>query len=296
VPDLRTSAANRALAGELRRLRDLAVMSGDEVASELHWSASKISRIETNRIGIKPADLSRLIDLYNRRSDRLLVDETRRSQLMALSAEPEPRGWWNAYTDSIRPDYLNFISLEDSARELRCWSPEIVHGLLQTPAYALAVIETQAKPGTDPPGQIQRRIDVRRRRQALLAPPASKPVTFILDESVLVHRYGTAEVMHQQLSTLVEVSRYPNVSLRVLPFGGAHPIQPGGFIMLAFASIHGTALSDLVYLEHLTGSSLIEDEDDVHEYQQAFGRLSEAALDEDESREFISDVAAERWS
>src|SRR6266699_1099141 len=55
----------RRLAAELRRLRERAGFTGDEVADRLGWSGSKISRIELHRTGIKLADLVLLLDLYN---------------------------------------------------------------------------------------------------------------------------------------------------------------------------------------------------------------------------------------
>lgn len=212
MPDLRSSAANRALATELRRLRELAGMSGDEVAGALKWSASKISRIETNRIGVKPGDLARLLDLY-------AVEDERRGQLTALAEERDPRGWWNAYAADIPSDYGTYISLETSAAQLRCWSPEVIHGLLQTEEYAdtiMAILSPFEPPL--PPGAIRRRTEVRMRRQELLTGPEQKQFTFLLDEAALVHRYGETDVMRRQLSRLAEASRLPNVTIRVLAF------------------------------------------------------------------------------
>ena len=58
------SVRRRRLAAELRRLRERTGLTGDQVAERLGWSGSKISRIELNRIGVKLADLRRLLDLY----------------------------------------------------------------------------------------------------------------------------------------------------------------------------------------------------------------------------------------
>lgn len=291
MPDLRISAAKRALAGELRRLRELANMSGDEVATELHWSASKISRIETNRIGIKPADLTRLLDLYG-------VDKGRRSQLAALSAEPEPRGWWNAYADSIDDiEYGAYIPLEDDAVGLRCWSPELIQGLLQTDDYASAIMRIFDPGGqSDYPRRIRRRIEVRMRRQEQLSKPEQKQFTFLLDEATLLHRYGDAEVMRRQLLKVNEISRLPNVTVRVLALEGPHPVvSQGPFTLLEFAPVHNTHIADVVYVEQLISSLLIFDEEAVHQYRRAFDEILREALDEDASRQLIAQIAQERW-
>lgn len=297
MPDLRSSAANRALATELRRLRELAIMSGDEVASELHWSASKVSRIETNHIGVKTADLNKLLDLYNRRSGRPLVDKTRRGQLIALASEPEPRGWWNAYADSILPDYASFISLEATAAEVSCWCPEMIHGLLQTDQYANAIMEIPALAGSIVPRTKQRRIEVRMRRQELLTSAEQKQFVFILDEAALLHRYGDAEVMRQQLVKLDEVSRLPNVTIRVLALSGPHPVfGPGSFTLLHFAAVHGIDISDVVYIEQLTRNDFIEDEEATHEYALLLDHITREALDAEASRQLIASIRQERWA
>ena len=290
MPDLRISAAKRALAGELRRLRELANMSGDEVASELHWSASKVSRIETNRIGIKPADLARLLDLYG-------ADDARRNQLIALSAEPEPPGWWNAYADSIASEYAAYISLETSATELRFWSPELIHGLLQTEDYANAIMEIHAPAVAHPaPSTIRRRVEVRMRRQDLLTSPDRKQFSFILDEATLLRRYGDHDLMRRQLLHINELSRLPNVTIRVLAFSGHHPVLSlGPFALLQFAPLHGIAITDVVYIEQLTRNDIIDHDEAAYEYRLAFDRISHEALDQEASRQLIAQIAQERW-
>ncbi|HEY2689960.1 MAG TPA: helix-turn-helix transcriptional regulator, partial [Streptosporangiaceae bacterium] len=70
----------RRLAGELRRLRERAGYTGDQAADRLGWSASKLSRIETDKIGIKEKDVGRLLDLYR-------VSEPHREELLALARE-----------------------------------------------------------------------------------------------------------------------------------------------------------------------------------------------------------------
>src|SRR6266487_7204404 len=81
VPDYGSpSIRRRQLSAELRRLRERAGLNGDEAADRLGWSASKISRIELHRIGIKAADLLRLLDLYR-------VADVHRGSLVALADE-----------------------------------------------------------------------------------------------------------------------------------------------------------------------------------------------------------------
>jgi transcriptional regulator with XRE-family HTH domain len=64
MPDQGASVGGRRLAGELRRLRERTGLTGEEVADRLGWSGSKLSRIELHRIGVKQADLRKLLALY----------------------------------------------------------------------------------------------------------------------------------------------------------------------------------------------------------------------------------------
>ena len=265
-------------------------MSGDDVAARLGWSGSKVSRIETHRTGVKPDDLEQLLDLYD-------VDETRRSELRALAAEQEGRGWWNAYTGTFEADFIAYIGLEAAAGSISCWSPELIHGLLQTEPYARAALEVvSGLPLPIPPGEMQRRIDARLRRQEMLAQPDGRTFTFVLDEAALRHRFGTSEIMRAELMHIAQLSRLPNVSIQVLAFAGSHPIGPGGFALLEFAPIHGTSVNDVVYMEHLSRNGFVEEEAETFEYKLAFKRLVDEALDEEASRKLITKIAREMWS
>ncbi len=290
MPDVPSSAVRRALAAELRRLREHAGMSGDEVAARLGWSGSKVSRIETHRTGIKPDDLELLLSLYD-------VDHDQRGQLRSLAEEQDGRGWWTVYASTFPPEYLAYIGLEAAAAAVRCWSPELIHGLLQTEDYARAATKIAfGEPPSVPPGEVQRRVDARQRRQEMLTGPDPRQFVFVLDEATLLHRFGTAATMRAQLLKVEQLSHLPNVTVQVLAFAGPHPIGPGGFALLEFAPVHGTRLNDVVYFEHLTGNSFVEAEHETYEYRRAFERLTAEALDENASRDLITKVGREVWS
>lgn len=283
-------AIRRALATELRRLREDAGLSGDRVADRLGWSASKVSRIETNRTGVKRHDLDRLLDVYR-------ADEVTRKQLAALADEQDTRGWWTAYATTLPASYVAYIGLEDSAVTVHTWSPELIQGLLQTEDYARATMRSAfGSLSRVPPGEINRRVAARLRRQELLTRRDSREFVFILDEAALRHRLGTAATMRAQLAHLGRVARKPTVTIRVLPFTATYPIGPSGFSLLGFAPAHGTALDDVVYVEHLTGQILFETENETYEYRLAFEQLQTRALDADASMQLVADVARQVWA
>jgi len=115
VPDHGSpTVRRRRLAAELRRLRERAGFTGDEVAERLGWSGSKISRIELHRIGIKQADLLLLLDLYG-------VAEEHRESLVALGRESRKSGHLEAVTANFPDEYAAFLHAENEARTLWNW-------------------------------------------------------------------------------------------------------------------------------------------------------------------------------
>ena len=96
--------------------------------------------------------------------------------------------------------------------------------------------------------------------------------------------------MRSQIRQLLELSERRNISLRILPFDGRHPIGTGAFALLRFGEVHDVTHQDVVYIENLTGGRYVEEEDEVFRYRRAFDRLSDLALDEQKSREMLAAV------
>ncbi|MGW5262036.1 helix-turn-helix domain-containing protein [Microbispora sp. NPDC004025] len=266
----------RRLGQELRRLRERADLTGDQVAARLGWSAAKISRIETARTSPRTADVEALLVIY-------MVDSGQRQELLALHRDATRKGWWEDYRDSLPKEYTTFLGLEAEATTARDWEPQVVPGLFQTEAYVRAMMESGQRSTLEAPGNVRSRIEVRMaRQQAVLRAESPLAISVVLEESVLLRRFGDHEVMREQLRRLVEVSELPNVELRILPLDADHPINTGAFCHLKLPEFH-----DVVYLEALLGGRLVEDEAIVYRYEVAFDYLETKALDVDESRRFL---------
>ena len=265
----------RRLAAELRRLRERADLTGEFVADRMGWSPSKVSRIENAHTSARPAEIQKLLKLYG-------IEGSYADELMALAQEAKRKGWWKAYSDALPDPHTRFIGLEAEAAATSVWSPEVVSGLLQAKDYAREVIRTAN--GTAPPGEIERRVEARMMRQQLLQRDPPFELAAVIDESVLMRRIGNEQVMVQQIDRLLEVSEYPNLSVRILPLDGVHPVVAGGFILLQFGEVHEVSYHDVAYIEHVTDGVYIEAERDTFQYHIGFGRLNEAALDMKDSR------------
>jgi transcriptional regulator with XRE-family HTH domain len=279
----------RRLAAELRRLREHAGLTGDEAAERLGWSGSKISRIETHRIGVKPADLSKLLDLYG-------VEASRREEISAFAREPSRAGGLDSAIAGLPADVADYFYAEEEAQLIWNWDPLIIPGLLQTEEYARAIMSGIQAMFRLPPGDAERRIRLRRTRQELLTRDPPLQLSVVIDESVLHRKFGGNAVMRPQLVRLAETSELPNVEVRVLRLDGKHLIGTGAFSYMRFAQVHDVPLPDIVAVEHLTGNYYLEDEEQTFRYRVTFEALMARAADAQTSRELISEAARARWS
>jgi transcriptional regulator with XRE-family HTH domain len=279
---------NRRLAAELRRLRESRDFTGDDVAERLGWSASKVSRLENARQAPRFADVRRLLELYE-------VEGNHREQLLQLARDAVRRGWWEAFSDALPESYASYIGLEIEAEELWQWETQVVPGLLQTEAYAQAVEQRSHSTEVIPPSRVDARVEARLERQSVLTREAPLRLSAVLDEALLLRRYGDAAVMAEQLRHLEELSDLPNVTLQVLPLEGPHPIATGSFTLLQFPLVGGIKFHDVVYIEHLNGCSYLEEETETYRHRLSFERLRAEALGPAESMERISRIAREMW-
>jgi len=173
----------RRLAAELRRLRTRSGKTADEVGRALGWSKAKISRYELAQGGVRPADVDKLLKIYE-------VRGSQREQLLALAEEATHKGWWEVYSDVLTKEHLEFIGLEAEATSVLQWQVNIVPGLLQTKQYAWQVFAGQREVAITPPTVIERRVETRLIRQQRLTNDEPLELMAILDESVLHRRFG----------------------------------------------------------------------------------------------------------
>jgi hypothetical protein len=124
------------------------------------------------------------------------------------------------------------------------YEAELVPGLFQTEAYARTLITADHPEESE--AEIERRVQLRLARQAILRRPIDPPAFKVaIRESVLRCPVGGNEIMAPQLDRLAEASERPNVSLRILPFAaGFHlGMLSGAFFILRFPLNGGGVLS-----------------------------------------------------
>jgi transcriptional regulator with XRE-family HTH domain len=277
------TALRMLLGTQLRRLREAAGISAEKAGYVIRASRSKISRMETGRVGFKSRDVEDLLTLYGVTGGR------QRSEVLALARQSSAPDWWARYGDILPGWFGTYLGLESAAVSIRSFEVQFVPGLFQTGDYARAVTRLGHKAA--PAEEIDRRVALRIRRQDLLARPGPPSVWAVMDEAVLRRPYGGAAVMRDQLRRLARAAELPHVTLQVVPFDrGGHAGASGAFSILRFQE---QDLPDVVYIEQLTSAVYLDQRRDVEHYLEVADQLSGEALTPAETTAFIERVARE---
>jgi transcriptional regulator with XRE-family HTH domain len=272
------------LGSQLRRLREAADITPDQAGYEIRASRSKISRMETGRVGFKARDVTDLLTLYG------VTDERVRSGFLNQAEESSRPDWWAKYSDVLPDWFENYLGLESASSTIRTFEIQFVHGLFQTEDYARAVTRLghQAASAIE----TERRVGLRVKRQDLLTRANPPRIWSVMDEAVLRRPFGGSAVMRAQLRRLFEVAELPQVTLQVVPFArGGHSGASGSFTVLRFEEQY---LPDVVYIEQLTGAVYLEQRADVEHYVEVMDQLSSSeALTPAATTRFIEQAAKE---
>jgi transcriptional regulator with XRE-family HTH domain len=250
------------LGSQLRRLREQRGITAEQAADSIRGSHSKISRMEHGRVGFKERDVSDLLTFYG------VLDGEERAALLNMAREANTPGWWHAYSD-ILPSWLEpYVGLEAAASVIRTYQLQFVPGLLQTEAYARALIRQGTATTED---EIARRGELRVSRQEILRKASPPQLWVVVDEGALRRPVGDREIVCGQLKHLIEITDHPAVTLQVLPFNaGAHSAMGGPFTILRFAE---PDLQDVVYIEQLTSALYLDKPAEVDSYLEVMEQL-----------------------
>ncbi|MGW3124410.1 helix-turn-helix domain-containing protein [Streptomyces sp. NPDC001107] len=245
----------------LKRAREAAGLTQQQVADRFSWSPSKVIRIENGKIGVSVTDAMAMAEAYG------LSSEERR-ELVELARAARRPPWFAPYKGVMTPALEAYIAYEESATIVRAFERNVMPGLVQTEEYARSLLQRIEE---DRPEAAEQRIELRIRRQQILSVEETQ-FFFILDESVLRRTIGSGEIMRQQCETLLRVSELPNVTVYYVPFtAGAYPFFRTPYQVFTFeegdpvAYLETTAGESLLY-EHASGG----DRRDPADYLDAF--------------------------
>jgi transcriptional regulator with XRE-family HTH domain len=277
------TAVRRELGQRLRAMRTGADMTVAEAAEQVGISTSKLTKIELAQLSATRDDVLKLLDTYGE------AGPEQQALLLAMVRDGNRKEWWEGRR-TLHPKFGSYLGLESVATTLQAYETTLVHGLLQTPDYARAMLRA-ARPELLE-HEIDQLVQFRLRRQEVLTRADPPPLTLwsVMDEAVLRRQVGGRETMHAQLQRLITASELPNVTLLVMPNElGAHPGLDGPMSILQFE----TGTRPVVYVEGQAGNLYMEKDDDLRRCQQTMNHILAAAPGPDQSLALIRQIAKE---
>ncbi|MET7368004.1 helix-turn-helix transcriptional regulator [Streptomyces sp. NPDC005566] len=271
----------RQLGADLRRLREAKGLTLEDAGARVGVSKATLSRYETKEGTVKwPA-----VDALCREYD---ASDEERTSLVELAKGARIQGWWRSLADPI-PESMNLmLTLEDEVVSEGHYACMYVPGLLQTRAYAEAVHRASELRCTDQ--EIDHMVDIRMKRQELLARDEPPHIWAVIDEAVIRRMVGGRTVMRQQLQHLADQSTKPHITIQILPFAaGAHAAAVGSFVILGGA----TPELDVIYVDIIGGGLFMEKPQELKRYKLAFEYLRAQALDLRSSAALLNRVCEE---
>ncbi|MFD3656779.1 Scr1 family TA system antitoxin-like transcriptional regulator [Streptomyces sp. NPDC058620] len=251
---------------ELRRLREAAGLNQKELGAIIFCTASLVGQIETAR-KLPTRD-------FSDRADAALGTEGVLSRLVGLVLRSQLPTWFQAYAE-----------MEAKASFISTYQSQLVYGLLQTEAYARAVL------GVDHQDTVEEVLAARMERQRILRRENPPVLCVVLDEAALHLEIGGAEVMRSQLAHLLSFLDRPWVQIQVLPFRvGQHAGMMGSFTVLRFDND-----PDLFYSESYDSGHMTANPQVIRERSLGYARLQAAALSPEDSAALIARVMEERY-
>ncbi|MGW6409261.1 helix-turn-helix domain-containing protein [Streptomyces vinaceus] len=251
---------------ELRRLREAANLKQAALGEIVFCTASLIGQIETAR-KVPTRD-------FSERIDAALGTDGHFSRLVGLVLR------------SVLPTWFQpFAEMEAQAEYISTFQCQLIYGLLQTEAYARAVL------GVENPGKLDAAVAARMDRQRILARENPPVLWVVLDEAALHREIGGREVMSNQLAHLLSLQRQQWLEVQVLPFNaGQHAGMMGSFTMLRFDDDPDLHYSESYDSGHMTANPQV-----IKERSVGYARLQAEALSPRASAELIARVMEERY-
>ncbi|MCD9141558.1 helix-turn-helix domain-containing protein [Streptomyces albireticuli] len=275
------TARRRKLGTALRAAREGAQISVAGAAEAVRGDSSKISRVETGRQRLTRLELDTLLDLYR------VTDEKAREWLIALASEDRKRTWWGEHRDMLPGGFKENLTLESDAARIAVYQPQVVPGLLQTRAYAKAVMSGSPDPWTDE--DLDFYTDFRIKRQRVFDREKPPQYLCVMQEGVIRQRIGGAAVMAAQVRRLLAMSCQPGIVIQIVPFSqSTFTCSGSAFYLYSYA---GPIDLDVVQISLLDSALYLEEDEAVAKYRWAFERLRASALSAEQSVELMTSVA-----
>ncbi|WGD44276.1 helix-turn-helix domain-containing protein [Streptomyces cathayae] len=268
-PDKERPAAWSAYGKLVRLFRERAGLTQQALAEAIDYSMEQVASVEQGRRPAKAAfteAAERVLEAGG--ALRVLQEDVDRAKLPVF--------------------FQDFALLEAEAVSRFSYDPLLIPGLLQTEAYAQALLEAHFPPLSDE--IVEQRVAARLARQALLSRKNPPMVfVFVVEEAAILRGVRSTAIMQGQLEHLLMCSKMRNVELQVMPtVRGAHSGLNGPMVL-----IESTDRKQFAYIEAQDVVSVRSDRHEVSEFWLRYGMLRTQALNTEESSRLIERMAGE---
>ncbi|MEU2544642.1 helix-turn-helix transcriptional regulator [Streptomyces roseolus] len=247
-------------------MREEAGLSQSQLGDILYCTGSLIGQIETTR-KVPTRE-------FSERLDAALMTGGLFSRLVGLVLRSQLPSWFRPYAE-----------MEAKATYLCSFQAQLVDGLLQTEAYARALMGARFENDLD--GLVAARIE----RQRILDREHPPLLWVVMSEAALRQEIGGRKVMRDQLDQLLRAQEREWVKIQILPFAvGAHAGSHGSFNLLRFEDD-----PDLVYTEDFVQGHMTVDSAAFREGSLRYDHLRAAALSVEDSSALITRVMEEHY-
>jgi len=251
---------------ELRRLRESAHLTQRQLGDILNYTGSLVGQIETARKVPTPE--------FSERADAALGSDGLLTRLVQLVLRSQLPAWFQQVAE-----------LEARALEICTFQTHMIHGLLQTSAYARGVLGALDK--TD----LEDRTTVRLARQGIFNREAPPVFWMVISEAALYQEIGGKGTMRGQLAHVLAFEANPRINIQVLPFSvGSHAGLQGSFNLYRFSSD-----PTIVYTEGYGTGHPTANPDSVRDCSLRYDHLRAAALSPKDSAELIRRTMEDRY-
>lgn len=249
-----------AFGNQVRFYRERMGLSQDRLGERFPVSGSYIGQIETGKTRCTLEFAQQLDDIGD--AQGCLV-----------------RLWRDLVQDAAYPTWFDWPGIEREAAMLQAFHLSVIYGLLQTPEYAMALLEDEAA------------AEARIGRQSILTreDPAPPTLSVLMDENVLYRQVGSTKVMQGQMEHLI-ASQSKRLTIQVVP-AEVHDGLSGSFVLATM-----TDRSEVAYIETALRGMTMAGAGDAAKLSEALVSLRASAYSVRESMELIRKVAEEKWA
>jgi Domain of unknown function (DUF5753) len=276
--DHEPTVRSRELGLALLRAIGTAGLNQSDLAHQLAWSPSKVSRMISGKRCASPEDVSAVLAVGR-------IVGPKREELLEMARHATERGWWQDFGDRLPAELHTLSDHEDSALAITGFETAVMPGLLQTQEYAIALIKTTP---AIPETEFGDRVLARRRRQRILDRQFPARFRFFIDEYAVRRTGGGREVMSGQVHQLLRLSVRPYIEIHIIPDAVGFHAGRQPFQLMEF-----TEINPVLHIENSTSVLFMERKETIAAYRREITELSKVALDEDQSRGWLADMASQ---